>query len=214
MEIVIVILALVYSVWSEIQKKKQEEDINIDFPEVTSLDDFFKSSSASLGTSSSGNAAYRPGKKKRKNVAASHDKKSRFASDTAGIQPQGRADGLSLPEARRPSDESTSVNYDNMPGLTSRGNRDDTPKAEVNYDELPSLSGLTNYEDSVADVGVSLTETSAGHHGYGSAHDRPAAGRFTLSREDLLKTIVMTEVLQRYNINRIYDRIPGPRPEN
>ncbi len=211
MEIVIVILALVYSVWSEIQKKKQEEDINIDFPEVTSLDDFFKSNP---GTSTSGNAAYRPGKKKRKNVAASHDKKTRFASDAAGIQPQGRADGLSLSESRRPFDESTSVNYDNMPGLTGRGNRNDTPKSEVNYDELPSLSGLTNYEDSVADVGVSLTETNAGHHGYGSAHDRPAAGRFTLSREDLLKTIVMTEVLQRYNINRIYDRIPGPRPEN
>ena len=37
---------------------------------------------------------------------------------------------------------------------------------------------------------------------------------FKLSRQDLLKTFVLSEVLQRYNINRIYERIPGIRSED
>ena len=216
MEIVIVILALVYSVWSEIQKKKQEEDVNINF-ELTSLDDFFNKPGAS---GSSGDGAYRPGqkkanKKREKAAPVNFDNRPGLTSRPENIKARNEmgVEGMPTMESRsfQQSTESAAVNYDNLPGLTSRGGRKDSPRVEVNYDDLPALTGRTNYEDDVADGALKNTDSAqcTSH-----AQVQPVSGRFSLTREDLVKTIVMTEVLQRYNINRIYDRIPGNRSEN
>ncbi len=207
MEVVIIILALVYSVWSELQKKKQEEDVNIDFSELTTLDDFFKKPAD--GSSESG--GYKHGKKPKK------PKKQANSGDfqtAAGLSPRG-AQKAQVNYDEMPSLESkgydssfgrVEVNYDELPTLTGRNSESQPTRAEVNYDELPTLTGRTNYEDNHEDekslAAAAVVEQA---HSPGLSF----SNRFTISREDLLKTVVLTEVLQRYNINRIYDRIPG-----
>lgn len=65
---------------------------------------------------------------------------------------------------------------------------------EVNYDKLGSLEGGTgsfNLGNSEP-VAASVQETNV-----------------KIGREDLLKSFIMSEVLQRYDINRIYSRIPS-----
>lgn len=212
MEVVIIILALVYSVWSELQKKKQEEDVNIDFSELTTLDDFFKKpsdgSSVSGGNSDGG---YKHGKKQKK------PKKQPNSSDfqaAAGLNPRGAQKAEvsydDLPSLESKGYESSfgrvEVNYDELPTLTGRNSESQPTRAEVNYDELPTLTGRTNYEDDHEDekslAAAAVVEQA---HSPGLSF----SNRFTISREDLLKTVVLSEVLQRYNINRIYDRIPG-----
>ena len=67
---------------------------------------------------------------------------------------------------------------------------------EVNYDNLGSLEGGT------------------GSFNLGESEDTNRASyneqtKISIGREDLLKSFVMSEVLQRYDINRIYSRIPS-----
>ena len=52
MELLVIILVLVYSVWSEVNKTKKEENVDIDFSELSSLDDFFKDTGSPAAKSS------------------------------------------------------------------------------------------------------------------------------------------------------------------
>ncbi|PKL51307.1 MAG: hypothetical protein CVV42_00210 [Candidatus Riflebacteria bacterium HGW-Riflebacteria-2] len=184
MELLVIILVLVYSVWSEVNKKKQEENVDIDFSEIASLDDFFKDS----GSSTPPKAVAKPSAHKQK-------KKSRPNSSAAG----------------------GAVNYDDYSGLTGQFNYERSEnRQKKNYDELPQLSGVTNYDR------MSSSDRSNGDHL--SEQDRKM---FELGRQDqsqpniespitisfdrnsFIKAFVMSEVLQRYDIERIYARIPG-----
>lgn len=173
MEIVIIVLAVVFSIWSEINKKKQEEDVDLDFSELTSLDDFFKKSSASAASSP-------------KTLKGS--KRSRNNS------------------------ESKSINYDELPSLTGKSYDQEPARPDVNYDALPSLSGQINFEEKIENEGLAAA-TAVPESAIVAARSHEA-GRFTIDRNDLLKSFVMAEVLQRYNISRIYDRIPGIKSDN
>ena len=64
---------------------------------------------------------------------------------------------------------------------------------EVNYDKLGSLEGGTG------SFNLSEPEPTS------VVTERP---QVKIGREDLLKSFIMSEVLQRYDINRIYSRIP------
>ena len=129
MEVVIVILALVYSVWSEIQKKKQEEDANIDFSELTTLDDFFQTPGGGAGQAADiDNTAKRAREKRAKKKKSSTP-----------------AYGKPLSAAITPMPGRGEVNYDQMPSLESKGYESSFGRVEVNYDELPALTGR-NYE--------------------------------------------------------------------
>ena len=64
---------------------------------------------------------------------------------------------------------------------------------EVNYDQLGSLEGGTgSFNLGEPEPVVSYTQQP----------------QIKIGREDLLKSFIMSEVLQRYDINRIYSRIP------
>ena len=64
---------------------------------------------------------------------------------------------------------------------------------EVNYDHLGSLEGGTgSFNLGEPEPVVSYTQQP----------------QIKIGREDLLKSFIMSEVLQRYDINRIYSRIP------
>ena len=73
---------------------------------------------------------------------------------------------------------------------TSHGNHNCD---EVNYDHLGSLEGGTgSFNLGEPEHVVSYTQQP----------------QIKIGREDLLKSFIMSEVLQRYDINRIYSRIP------
>ena len=181
-ELLVIVLVLVYSVWSEVNKKKQEENVDIDFSELASLDDFFKDS----GTTT----AKKPVK------AASPKAKQKYKAKQAASQP---------------------TNYDDYSALTGQVNYERRPEiAKNNYDELPQLTGVTNYDR------MSHTESAAGDQL--SEEDRKmfelgrkeqpartsvAAPQISFDRESVIKAFVMSEVLQRYDLERIYSRIPG-----
>ncbi len=64
---------------------------------------------------------------------------------------------------------------------------------EVNYDNFSSLEGGTgSFNLSASEPVVAYTQET----------------KIKIGREDLLKSFIMSEVLQRYDINRIYSRIP------
>ncbi len=65
---------------------------------------------------------------------------------------------------------------------------------EVNYDKLGSLEGGTG--------SFNLGEPEP-------VVTRVQETKVKIGREDLLKSFIMSEVLQRYDINRIYSRIPS-----
>ncbi|MBP5469892.1 MAG: hypothetical protein J6Z11_11690 [Candidatus Riflebacteria bacterium] len=65
---------------------------------------------------------------------------------------------------------------------------------EVNFDNLGSLEGGTG-SFNLGEPAQVLPQ-----------QEKP---KVTIGREDLLKSFIMSEVLQRYDINRIYSRIPS-----
>lgn len=70
---------------------------------------------------------------------------------------------------------------------------------EVNYDNLSSLEGGTgSFNLGEPEPVVSFTQET----------------KVKIGREDLLKSFIMSEVLQRYDINRIYSRIPSIKEDD
>ena len=218
MEVVIVILALIYSVWSEIQKKKQEEDANIDFSELTTLDDFFKTPGGGAGQAVDiDNASKRAREKraKKKKPSSSAYEKPLSAAITS-MPARGEVNYDQMPSLESKGYESSfgrvEVNYDELPALVGRNYEAEAGRAEVNYDAMPTLSGRTNYEDEIPEARASAMVRLTAAADDDSEHRHRDS--FRLSRQDLLKSFVLSEVLQRYDINRIYERIPGIRSED
>jgi len=219
LEVVIIILALVFSVWSELKKKK-EEDADINFTEMTTLDDFFRQSAKNPDKEL--DLAGLTGKNRSKKTPS---KKGKPAA-----QPVSSA---ARPVPKQPRAE---VNYDNMPSLESAGYEASSRRPEVNYDELPSLTGHSaevsardfestnydqlptvsarqNYESGQSDAQSAFSAANSSQStdwSDSSNRSRP----FSISRDDMLKSLILAEVMQRYNINRIYDRIPGVKSDN
>ncbi len=184
MELLVIILVLVYSVWSEVNKKKQEENVDIDFSELASLDDFFKDSPSSPSQKTAGKppAAKKQPKPRSQRIADAAPNRGDYAVLT------GR------------------VNYE-------RGDE----KPLTNYDELPQLSGVVNYERQARDEsapGDQLSEEARKMFELGR-QEQPAKSpvapppKINFDRESIIKAFVMSEVLQRYDLERIYSRIPG-----
>lgn len=189
MEVVIIILALVFSVWSEINKKKQEENVDVDFSELSSLDDFFKKpAGTSSATSTASSSVNKAGKKHVGKKTATGTAAKATASGARDAKRQKKAD----------------INYDELPALSSRNYDREAAKAEVNYDKLPALSGQVNFE----------SNEDAELEQYPDQDTSSESVNFSFKRNDLLKSFIMSEVLQRYNIERIYDRIPGIKSDN
>lgn len=81
--------------------------------------------------------------------------------------------------------------------MTAPSKHQDHNCDDVNYDKLGSLTGGFG---SFGLASESATETEK--------------EQISMTREDLLKSFVMSEVLQRYDLNRIYSRIPSVNSNN
>lgn len=208
MEFLFIVIAIVFSVWSEVNKKKKEEEVDIDFSELSSLDDFFKPGQASTGGDNR-QPKKKPGKNKpdksmpRQPVSEAINYDS-MAGPTR--QAKHRVD-------KNPRKEE--VNYDNMPALTGQVNHarasENNRKAEVNYDEQATLTGSVNYErDSAFAAGKSMpvAQTSSEAVSSDTFSENFSVGQFRFGTNDMTKAIILAEVLQRYDMARIYSRIP------
>ncbi len=71
---------------------------------------------------------------------------------------------------------------------------------DVNYDQMESLMGKEG--------SFGLASTPAVSYSAQPVKD------FKMTRDDLLKSFIMSEVLQRYDINRIYSRIPAVKSDD
>ena len=71
---------------------------------------------------------------------------------------------------------------------------------EVNYDKMDSLMGKEG--------SFNLASTPVVSYSAQPVKD------FKMTRDDLLKSFIMSEVLQRYDINRIYSRIPAVKSDD
>lgn len=85
--------------------------------------------------------------------------------------------------------------------LTEPSTHNDHDCEEVNYDQLDSLMGGTG------SFNLSLQE----HEVVDYYQEQP---KIKIEREDLLKSFIMSEVLQKYDINRIYNRIPSIKSDD
>lgn len=211
MEFLFIVIAIVYSIWSEVNKKKKEEEVDIDFSELSSLDDFFKPGQASTGGDT---------RQPKKKAVKSKPEKS------MPRQPVNEAinyDSMTGPtrQTRHRADKKPhkeEVNYDNLPALSGQVNyartSENSRKAEVNYDEQAILTGRVNYErDSafavpVPAIPVPTSQTSSEAVSSETFSENFSVGQFRFGTNDMTKAIILAEVLQRYDMARIYSRIP------
>ncbi|MBU1107695.1 MAG: hypothetical protein KKB51_13570 [Candidatus Riflebacteria bacterium] len=164
MELLVIILVIVYSVWSEVNKKKQEENVDIDFSELSSLDDFFKDT-------------------------GSQAEKSAVAPLSSQAKPPKKR------SKKRSEPTRGEVDYDDLPSLTG----------QVNYDRQSSASNESNYDLSEEARKLFTNEEKAAP----SAQTPAKPIQLSFDRESFIKAFVMSEVLQRYDLERIYSRIPN-----
>lgn len=210
MELILVIAAIIYSIWSEVNKKKEEDNVDINFSELSSLDEFFK-----------------PDQKK--NAAnKSRTKKEKVPTTPKPVNydelpgPTRQTNYTRVDEGRR----AEKVNYDKLAGPTRQVNYTRVDEGnlpvKVNYDRLESVTRRTNYERDGVDglpsaAGLPSARSNEEQQGFVDAAANvsspisPEELRF--NREELLKAFVMSEVMQRYNLHRIYSRIPGIKTE-
>lgn len=95
--------------------------------------------------------------------------------------------------SRGSSNRNASMGQTSRQALTTPTNHSSHNCEEVNYDNLGSLEGGTgSFNLGELEPVVSYTQET----------------KIKIGREDLLKSFIMSEVLQRYDINRIYSRIP------
>lgn len=174
MELLVIVLVLAYSIWSEVSKTKEEDKVDIDFSELASLDDFFNDSGTSTPLV-----------------------KQKYARGKQPRQPQ------------KPRREAANHGRNGQP-------------AGINYDELPQLTGVVNY-DRMGNASKPLSEEALGEKARQmfalnksesrNEQEEAALPHISFNRESIIKAFVMSEVLQRYNLERIYSRIPNINQE-
>lgn len=95
--------------------------------------------------------------------------------------------------SRSSSNRNASIPQTSRQALTTPTNHGSHNCEEVNYDNFGSLEGGTgSFNLGEPEPVVTYTQET----------------KIKIGREDLLKSFIMSEVLQRYDINRIYSRIP------
>lgn len=178
MEFFIIVIAIVYSIWSEINKKKQEKDLDFDFSELSSIDDFLK----------------------KKDSPPSSMPMTRDLSREQNIGQAQQKTLLEKENQKRARQKNRKQENEFIP-LTGQQNYDrkNSPK-RANYDKLSSQSQEGSFQQPLLDS-----------DGWPERKAREQSVDITFNRNSLVQAFIMSEVLNRYDINRIYERIPGVR---
>ncbi len=115
-------------------------------------------------------------------------------------------------QSKKPGREA--VSYNDFSTMTGTGTG--------SYDELPPLTGVINYDrmespaKSSPEEGLSAEAREMFTLGKARAPIRQEEAKLpniSFDRESIIKAFIMSEVLQRYDLERIYSRIPNIQQE-
>ncbi|GAB4282838.1 MAG: hypothetical protein Kow0029_28600 [Candidatus Rifleibacteriota bacterium] len=172
-ELIFIVVAIVYSIWSEANKqKKEEQNIDFDFSELSSIDDLIQQNQNSVVTGASQQDSAFTVSRNKKNKREKRRRKENAAPVTQDTQPVFER-----------------VNYDQIEGRT-----------DVDYDKTPDLALIPEAEMQAAFLSKKLVSDQQSRH-------------TSLGRQTIVQAFIMSEVMKRYDINRIYERIPGIRDD-
>jgi hypothetical protein len=158
LELVIIVLAIIFSIWSEVNKKKKESDLDFDFSDLSSIEDFVKNKSPTPGSSG-------------------------MHASNAGIM------------------GSTTLEKQEKRQKKSRKKRNKR-KEEIDASslELPPLKA----EENLRSASSGIRQSSS----------RPDDNNFAFNRKTLIQAFILSEAMNRYDINRIYERVPDVRRDD
>lgn len=199
MDWLIIIIAIVYSIWSEVNKKKEEENIDFDFSDLSSIEDFIKKD----------NPKARP-------VAPA-------TADNSPLSQSSHQERINKRQMQKKSGRSTFGDPDNASELQSSIDLPDHLKLPelVNYDRK-EVKKPVNYDQSDSMTGVCTSQTLSAKLEQQRAQvaflegqtQAPAPLNVTMNRNNLIQAFIISEVMTRYDINRIYERVPGVRKDD
>lgn len=204
-QVVIFLVIVVASVWSEMSKNKSSGSSDAEFGDLTAIDDFFKQQEKAQKTaqqksprggfdedavslereSASGEAFGAPQK-----IQPPPGKQKRFdKKEKKRVQSKGRAaldqSGRALPPLPPASSHFANAKADEGPCL----------------DEAPSLTGQIDYDRGGFAIARSASTTAV--------TARKPARRW--SRQQLIDAVIVSELMNRYDLNRVFNRIPDRR---
>lgn len=207
-QVIVFLVIVVASIWSEVNKSKSGGKTDAEFGDLTAIDDFFKqqekarkpeqprvapesfdSNAVSLEQPQqavSRNVPGMPRKVQSQREPARKQKKEKKhgrGRDQAGLDQSGRQPPP-LPSLSSQS-HFGAVDSDEGPCL----------------DEAPTLFGKTSYEQ--GEISIARTASTT------DAVTRKPTRRW--SRNQLIDAIVISELMNRYDVNRVYARIPDRR---
>lgn len=124
---------------------------------------------------------------------AKNSETSRKRNNSSGTRKSGTANK---------SNSSRNKKHDNKASSLTTPSSHDHNCDDVNYDEMDSLMGRNEVFDLSGTIGNEQDYRPLNQSG------------FKMTKNDLLRSFVMSEVLQRYDINRIYSRIPNAKSDD
>jgi len=204
-QVVIFLVIVVASVWSEMSKNKSSGSSDAEFGDLTAIDDFFKQQEKAQKSSQQ-----RP-------LSGGFDddvvslERTPAPSEVFGtpqkVQPQpARQKRFDKKEKKRGQGKGRAA-FDQsgralppLPPVSSHFGSAESDEGPF-LDEAPSLTGRGSYErDGFAIARTASTTTVT---------TRRPARRW--SRQQLINAIVISELMNRYDVNRVYGRIPDRR---
>ena len=218
-QVLIAVGFIVYSIYSEVSKHNTKSGSE-DFSDLGSIDDFFKkqsggssgtpqppSSFAEMAASSFEDSSSKDKRRKKKRGKSPTPPKEVRRSGGGGFSPSGFDSHPSL-EGQASYDDMPSpyeANFDALPTLMQQASHPDSSHMhEMNFDQLPSMESQAG-NDTHALQGT-LGRSSRVPPSRSSAPRKRL--RLDFGPNELIRGIVLSEILRRYDMNRVFERIP------
>lgn len=183
-DFLIIIIFIVVAVATSGKKDKIKEELDLDFQDLASLDDFFKSKT--------------PGQSKGSPLPLPHTRSSRSpVKRSAQFAPSVKKQASRLSHS---SGNDTFHKSDKAKSSFAAGN--------VSAIDRPSLIRQHYDREQAHHTAAAYAQEQADVSARADYYSLTSKSEFSLKREDLVKSFILSEVMTRYNLNRIYDRIP------
>lgn len=201
-QVVIFLVIVVASIWSEMSKNKSSGSSDAEFGDLTAIDDFFKQQEK----------AQKPPQQQPSRGGFDDDavslERTQASSEPFGVPqkiqpPPGKQKRFEKKEKKRaqaksrPTLDQRNRPLPPVPSHFANAEQDEGPC----LDEALSLTGQVDYER--GGFAIARTASTTG------AMTRQPARRW--SRQQLINAVVISELMNRYDVNRVYGRIPDRR---
>ncbi len=153
-------------------------------PDLGSLDDFFKNQPPAGGDSPGGDSSWNTPRKE----------------EPTSLEALGTIFPVDQPSPRPPEPTRKKARKERKKERPPQPERHFSSEGPC-LDEAPSLTGATNYEQMTGSL-IASKSTRA------PVLPKVRQPRLRLAKNDLVNAFILSEVMNRYDLNRIYSRIP------